>query len=359
MDIVPDNVHRSQLRRVKQIRIVLPIILFLIVALYESWEHWVTQGTFGYDFHLTSEVLFFGVLGPTAVFIALTYIVALLEKQMSIGARLETLNRDLEQKVAARTRELAVRNTELANANEELQKLDQLKSDFVSLVSHELRGPLTTLNGGLELALQNAEQLPPEARRILTVMSRESRRLTEFVQTILDVSRFKAGKMVSTPGLVALLPLLRRVAEVICNSQDRPILWDVPSNLPPAWADEMYLEEIIGNLLSNADKYSPVGQPIEIAAHQENGVLQVTITDHGPGIPLEFQGKVFDRFRRVERGDRITTKGWGLGLYFARSLAEAQDSKVTLKSPVHDDREFPGSTFTVSIPIANEISEDA
>ncbi len=358
MNSAPDKVRQHQLRRVKQIRITLPIVLFLIVAPYEIWEHWIMKGTFGYDFHLISEVLFFGVLGPSAVFIALTYIVALLEKQMSIGARLEALNHDLEQKVAERTEELATRNSDLAGANKELQKLDQLKSDFVSLVSHELRGPLTTLNGGLELALQYTKQLPPEAQRILTVMSRESQRLTEFVQTILDVSRLEAGKMVPTPGLVAVLPLLRRVVEIMCNCQDRPILWDVPSSLPPVWADEVYLERILCNLLSNADKHSSPGQPIEIAAHQENGTLLVTISDHGPGIPLEFQSKIFDRFQRAERGDRIMTKGWGLGLYFARALARSQNAQVSLRSPVFEDEMYPGAAFTVSIPIASEI-EDA
>ncbi|MFQ5617071.1 MAG: sensor histidine kinase, partial [Anaerolineales bacterium] len=349
----------DQLRRVNLIRFVLPFVLFVVVASYETWEHWLLEGSFAPDIHLNLEVLFFGILGPMAVFSVLSYVLMLLKKQVAVSTELEALNKTLEEKVAKRTGTLATRNAELAQANDELQKLDQLKSDFVSLVSHELRGPLTTLNGGLELALENAEQLPPEARRILTVMSRESQRLTEFVKTILDVSRLEAGKMVPIPGLVALIPLLKHSTEVVWARNQRQVQWDIPSILPLVWADENYLEEIFYNLLSNADKYSPPGTPIEISAHRDNTSLQITVTDHGPGIPSRMQSEIFKRFQRIERGDRITTKGWGLGLYFARSLAEAQGGGLTVQSPVRNADEGPGSAFTVTIPIASEIPEDA
>ncbi len=263
----PSNI---QLRRINLIRFILPIILFGIVLTYETWEHLLLEGSFRLNFHFTSEVLFFGILGPTAVFVVFSLIVALLKQQVELSARLETMNRSLEEKVVERTEELAVRNEDLARANAELQKLDQLKSDFVSLVSHELRAPLTTLNGGLELALQDASQMPPESRRILEVMSKESQRLTHLVQTILDVSRLEAGKLTLNPGPVAILPLLRRIVETLFPNAPGRIVWSMPSNLPPVWADETYLEQVFNNLLSNASKYSPQEKPIELSAQLEN-----------------------------------------------------------------------------------------
>lgn len=350
--------QHPQVQKVKVIRFFLPIVLFTIVVLYEGWEHLWLKGTFELEFHFTSEVLFFGILGPIAVFAVLSYVASLLEKQIAIGSRLEVLNRSLEQKVAERTAELKARNEELAKANTELQKLDQLKSDFVSLVSHELRGPLATLNGGLEVALQIEDQLPAEARRILKVMSQESQRLTELVKTILDVSRLEAGKIVLNPGLVAIHPLLQRTVDVTCASHQRKILWKIPSDLPPIWADEIYLEEIFCNLLSNAVKYTPEHMPIELSAYLSGNQVQVTITDYGPGIPPEMQSKIFDRFQRIERGDKIATKGWGLGLFFAKALTEAQNGTLTLQSPAHPDKDTPGTAFTVTLPIAAEEPED-
>jgi len=353
-----DSQRKDLLRRVNFIRFVLPFILFVIVSSYEVWEHLLLEGTFGFDFHLTSEVLFFGIFGPTAVFITLSYIVRLLKNQIAISDELEKLNRNLEGIVAERTETLKTRNVELAQVNEELQELDQLKSDFVSLVSHELRGPLTTLNGGLEIALQNAEQLSPESRRILELMARESDRLTSFVQTILDVSRLEAGKLVLTSGPVAVLPLLRRTVELICVCGDHEVVWDVPDCLPPVWADEIYLEKVIGNLLNNAVKYSPSQSPIELTVSVENGDLNINVSNHGEGIPLEQQALIFERFNRLERGDRISTKGWGLGLYFAKALTEAQGGQISVQSPIFDNPEMPGTAFRITMPVTNEVPED-
>ncbi len=349
----------KQIRRVNLIRYVLPLILFTIVIIYEVWEHWLSEGVFHYDIHLSMEVLFFGILGPTAVFFVLSYVMVLLNKQADFATELKSLNRTLEQQVAQRTKALAERNAELALANAELQQLDQLKSDFVSLVSHELRGPLTTLNGGLEMALQDAAQLPPKLRRMVQVMARESQRLTNFVQTILDVSRLEAGQLELNPGPVAVSPLLRHTVDVVFANKKRPVVWEVLPSLPPLWADEMYLEKIISNLLDNADKYSPDGMSINLSARLADDTLHITVTDYGPGIPSEMQARIFDRFQRSKSNDRDVVMGWGLGLYFAKILAEVQGGQLTVRSPVHDNNETLGSAFTLTLPLANEAPKDA
>ncbi|MFQ5421350.1 MAG: sensor histidine kinase [Anaerolineae bacterium] len=349
----------NQIRRVNLIRYMLPLILFAIVMAYEGWEHWLLEGVFGYDFHLSLEVFFFGILGPTAVFIVLSYVMTLLKKQITFATELKSLNRSLEEQVGQRTKALAERNAELAHANEELQQLDQLKSDFVSLVSHELRGPLTTLNGGLELALQEAAHLPPKLRRMVQVMAHESRRLTEFVQTILDVSRLDAGQLELNLGPVAVVPLLNHVVSVVFADKKRQIDWDVPTSLPPLWADETYLEKIVSNLLTNADKYSSDGTTIGLSVRPARDCLAITVTDRGPGIPTVMQARIFERFQRGKSNGRDAAKGWGLGLYFAKMLAAAQGGQLTVRSPAYDNDEALGSAFTLTLPLTNEVPEDA
>lgn len=364
-----DTTGKSQLKKLQTIRYVLPIVLFIIVASFETWEHILLEGQFSWepilleelswDSHFTFEVFFFGIAGPTAVFIVLSYIIRLLEIQMNTSIDLEILNQDLEQKVAERTQLLEERNNELSVANEELQKVDQLKSDFVSLVSHELRGPLTTLNGGIEMALQEEHDISEETRRFLEIMSGESQRLTDFVQTILDVSRLDAGKLTLNPGPVAVNPLLRRVAEVVLAGKPREIIIKATKNLPLAWGDEIYLEKILCNLVSNADKFSPDDTPIEINSGQVNGKIKVTVIDHGPGIPPEMQEQVFKRFLRLETGNKISSKGWGLGLHLSQALAEAQGCSLRLVSPAHEDQQNPGTAFTLSIPMDTEELHDS
>ncbi len=341
---------------VRLIQWALPLILFAIVAGYESWEHLIENGQRLTDIHFTGEIFFFGMLGPTAVFGVLGYVRRLLDEQWQARLELERLNRGLESRVAERTAALEQRNTELAAANAELQQLDQMKSDFVALVSHELRAPLTALNGGIELALQQADSLRPSARHTLEVMARESERLTRFVQTILDLSRMEAGKLTLTLGPVAALPLLQRAVEAALPDGRRSVQWDVPNDLPPLWADETYLDEIVRNLARNADKYSPPGRPIHIAARAADGGVRLSVIDHGTGIPPEMQERVFERFYRGAHRESATP-GWGLGLYFARRLAEAQGGQVTLRSPVFADPAAPGAEFTVTLTVADSPEE--
>lgn len=354
---VQQPLETSYIWRANLIRFTLPFMLFTIVALLEVPEHLRKNGSLGMPFF--SELTIFGIVGPLAVFFSITYIISLLKKLLKVRAETEMLNRNLEQLVAERTATLATRNLELAKANAELQELDQMKSDFVSLVSHELRAPLTNLNGALELVLQNAHQIPRQSQRILELMAQESQRLTRFVQNLLDISRLEAGKLTFTPGPIAVIPLLTRAVATVLPDTPRPIRWLVAPNLPPLWADEVYFEEIIRNLLINADKYTPPTCPIDLTILADERCLKVMITDYGPGVPAAIQEKIFDRFYRQEQGDRQSNRGWGLGLYFAKALTEAQGGCLTLISPVHEGGEAPGARFTILLPLTEEVPDDA
>jgi signal transduction histidine kinase len=189
------------------------------------------------------------------------------------------------------------------------------------------------------------------ARRTLETMVNESARLTQLVQTILDVSRLEAGKLTVNPGPVALRPLMEQAADVMLVPNHRPIEWKFGADLPPAWVDEIHLEQIVHNLMSNADKYTPPGSLIHLGAELQGDKLRISIKDHGRGVPADLQEYIFERFGRGQTGENAPP-GWGLGLYFARKLIKMQNGSIDVKSPIWDDRHAPGAEFYVLVPVA-------
>ncbi len=353
----PEALERS-VRFVRHLRWTVPIFLSLIALFFEVWEHLFSSR---YEeqrlFNFSAEVLVFGLLGPVLIFLILTLTTRffLLWKQALVY--LHELNQNLEHLVAERTRELEAKNEALERANQELRQLDRLKSDFIALVSHELVTPLTTINGGLELLLQGREMLPSDVQQRLAFLQGEVARLTRLVGRILQVSRLEAGKLHLNCGPVALRPLLQRVVDSLV--QDRRVDLLLSDHLPPLWADEIYLEEMLRNLIGNAVKYTPSGSPIHIRVVQRSPQsVDITITDHGPGIPPEKQQQLFIPFSQIVQGERRESSGWGLGLYLTRRLAELHGGRLWVESPVWEDSEGPGTCFHLELPIAPDIEPD-
>jgi signal transduction histidine kinase len=340
--------HAANLKYTRILRYALPLSLFLVATAFEMWEHWVRHNSLAVDPQGLLEVFIFGVAGPLAVYAALTYVERLIHTLDRANSNIASLNRDLERKVTERTGELQL-------ANLRLRELDQAKSDFVSMVSHELRAPLATLNGGLEVALQFESSLPPKAQRILHLLLDETARLTSFVQTILDVSQLETGRLQLNCGPVAVKPLLHHALDLVFGPEDPRIVWHAPADIPPVMVDEIYTEQVVRNLLRNAQKYAPPQSSIELSVAVEAQRLCIGVTDHGPGVPAGDQARVFERFARLPQGKGDRPPGWGLGLYFARALVEAQGGTLTLQSPVYADPAAPGSRFLICLPIDQEI----
>ncbi len=341
------NEYLTTWRHIRWLRFALPLMMSATAASFELWAHSHDGHTWS-DLVWITELLLFAILGPLAFFLVLSYVDRLLLRLHKANADIALLNQELEQKVAERT-------TELEQANLRLQEIDQMKSDFVSLVSHELRAPLATLNGGLEVALQHKENLPPRAQRILHLLLGETERLTDFVQTILDTSQLEAGKLHLNCGAVAVKPMLQQAVNVVIGPGSTRVIWELPADVPPIWVDEIYTEEALRNLLRNAHKYTPAHSPIELSVAVEDRRLCICVTDYGPGIPAEQQKHVFERFGRAadnEYGDQ--PRGWGLGLHFARTLLEAQGGAIELQSPAHANPAAPGCRFKLVLPLAEE-----
>ncbi len=269
-----------------------------------------------------------------------------------MNLELETMVAERTSQLAAASEELRRRNHELEDANEQLKELDKLKSDFVSMVSHELRAPLTNINGSLELLLEgDAACFDRHHREMLLIVREQSSRLTRLVQGILNVSRIEAGQLVLQPQAFDILALIERVINAWeARGAPNPLEHPRAINLPSVWADRDRTEEILYNLIDNAIKYSPDGSPVRIDALASGEYAIISVTDRGIGIPEEEVGKIFEKFHRVDRRDSMEKYGHGLGLFICRRLVEAQGGQIWVESILSE-----GSTFRFTLPLAGRV----
>lgn len=264
-------------------------------------------------------------------------------------AELQEMNLSLERKVSERTIELEGLVRHLETLNKELQQLDQLKSEFVTLVSHELRAPLTNIRSGLELALRReSRNLSADGAETLRIVAEETERLTGFVETILDLSALEAGRFplkIQPVDPEVLLPVVRNR---FTAEDSRRILFVKQEAYPTLRADESALASVLFHLLDNAVKYAP-DSPIEVEISNESGMGCLRVTDHGPGIPAADREAVFERFHRLDHSDAREVYGHGLGLYLCRRLAEAMAGTLEIAQD-HQG----GARLVLRLPLADQ-----
>jgi signal transduction histidine kinase len=229
---------------------------------------------------------------------------------------------------------------------DELRKLSALRADFVSLVSHELRSPMAAVIGAARTLQQRWRELQPEQREaFLALIGDETARLAALIGDVLDTSRIDAGTFSYRFTDVDVAALVHEsVAAARLGQDEVPVVAGVTPPLPPVRADAERLRQVVGNLIENAVKYSPAGAPVEVDVVQRNGAVVVSVTDRGPGIRPEDQRLIFEKFGRVSGGG--SKPGTGLGLFIARSIAEAHGGELTVSSSPGR-----GSTFSVTLPI--------
>lgn len=252
-----------------------------------------------------------------------------LDEVAAARGELEALNLELENKVEARTRELEANVVTMGNLLEELKVLDRMKTEFVALVSHELRAPLTNIRSGVELMLDGEDELTPLISESLNIVQAETQRLASFIETILNISTLEAGRFPLQPYPLPIEEVARRVCGRFPEADEGERLHiHFPSDLPQVLADEQALESVFFHLLDNAHKYSPEGE-IWIDAWAESSKVFVAISDAGPGIPPDERERVFDLFHRVDASDNREVYGYGLGLPMVRRLLEAMEGGIS------------------------------
>jgi PAS domain S-box-containing protein len=266
---------------------------------------------------------------------------------------LEALNRELESKVDERTSELESMVQNLEKLNQELKDVDRLKSEFVALVSHELRAPLTTIRGGMELILEGSPKLPTKITKSMKLVQNETLRLSSFVEQILDLSALEAGRFTLAIEPCSLPAVVQIAVRQIEQHKDLPELdIEIPKDLPYIEADERALVSVIYNLLDNAIKYAP-GSKVEIKATTRDGQVTTQVRDHGPGVPPADSERIFDMFHRLDSSDSRQVYGYGLGLPMAKRLLLAMEGDIHL---VKDEK--PGACFEFWLPSSPDELQD-
>jgi PAS domain S-box-containing protein len=263
-------------------------------------------------------------------------------------AEIRRLNANLSEQVADRTRELAQKVEELARANTELQKLDQMRTEFVSLVSHQLRAPLTNMRGATERMLNQCGAINATCGRMFIVLDQQVDRLDRLVQDVLSTTRIEAGELTLQSEPISVLPIVQQVVDQTRARPDaRSIHIPTKPGLPLVFADRDRVAEVLTNLLDNADKYSPHDKEIDIDVQADQTEVTITVRDFGMGLPPSDLDRIFDKFYRADNSDAQTAYGYGLGLYVCRRLIEAQGGRIWAEN-AHDG----GAIFYFTLPVA-------
>ena len=234
------------------------------------------------------------------------------------------------------------------SAAEELRRLSALRADFVSLVSHELRAPMASVIGCAVTLRRRWRELAPDQREsFLALIEQETDRLSTLIGDVLDTSRIEAGTFPYVFADVDLAELVREAASLVELGNDEvKVVTQVRDPLPAVRGDRERLRQLLLNLVSNAAKYTVAGDEIEVRAGADDGHVHVTVIDHGPGIPADQRRLIFEKFGRVNTGGR-SKPGAGLGLFIARSIAEAHGGSLDVQSELGS-----GTAFTFRVPVA-------
>ena len=259
--------------------------------------------------------------------------------------------RELEGLVSRRTSELAAANTELERQSARLAEVDRLRKRLIADLSHELRTPLTLVAGPLEDLRAAEPGLSETDRERLRLVRRNSQRLEELVEQLLDVARLEAGTIRLRVRRSELGALARRVSErftAACARAGLELIVQTPQQPAELWCDPDLIDKVLSNLISNARKFTPSGGRIEVvvaAPGDPELPLRVEVRDTGIGVREDQVDRLFDRFVQGEQGDARRFEGVGIGLALARDLVALHGGGIGV-----DQREIPGSCFWFTLP---------
>jgi two-component system phosphate regulon sensor histidine kinase PhoR len=227
-----------------------------------------------------------------------------------------------------------------------LQELDQMKSDFVAITSHELRTPITAIRGFVKTLVRSRDRLSTEQlSSFMEIIDRQSSRLARLVEDLLFVSRIEAGAVRLSPEPIDLGPFLRESIEAFGPEGRSRIELRVHDDGATVVADGQRLDQILRNLLENALKFSPGDAAVTVSADTPDGALRLEVTDRGVGIAAADLPLIFERFHQVGQVMTRENEGAGLGLYITKRLVEAMGGTIEVSSTLGE-----GSTFTVTFP---------
>ena len=248
-------------------------------------------------------------------------------------------------------------NAELDAQNAKLLDADRVKDEFIGTVSHELRTPITSIQGYLDLVLDDeSEPITDDQRQFLGIVHRNAGRLLRLVNDLLFVAQVEAKELDIRLERIDLVEIARQAAEAArpqADKQDLRLTFDTALVRAPAAGDAARLAQAIDNLLSNAVKFTPAGGKVGVTVTEEAGHALITVTDTGMGMTEEELARLFERFFRTEAAQVKSIQGTGLGLTITRAIITAHGGAITVRSQPQ-----AGTSFAIKLPLQPPPAED-
>ncbi|HKS70339.1 MAG TPA: ATP-binding protein [Ktedonobacterales bacterium] len=233
-----------------------------------------------------------------------------------------------------------------------LNAANRVRANFVSMVSHELRNPLNSINGFLDIVLEGQTgPLTPKQREFLTYAYKSTQQLTTLVEDVLLLSKADAGHYLlrlAPADMAALAASAVQVSQQAAAKARVNLRVEGVEDVPPVYGDDLRLSQVLNNLLSNAIKFAPEGTTVTISARRVEDEVEIAVTDTGSGVAYDEQARIFERFYQGERGGR-RTGGYGLGLTIAKMLVEQHRGRIWVES-----EPGVGARFVFTVPVARE-----
>jgi signal transduction histidine kinase len=256
------------------------------------------------------------------------------------NALLSQMNKELEDKVKQRTEQLE-------RSNEELKSINQMKNDFIGIINHEMKTPITAVISGTELIkARGTDKFDESQKKMLDIIDKSSYDMLRLTNDLLDLSRIESGKIEINPDHVPLISLVEEVLQSLKPEATRKqinIGVTIDKAITLIYVDPQRFKQILFNLTDNAIKYTKNGGSIRIIANDSKNSIKIEVEDNGIGIKKEYMNKVFNKFSR----SATEYSGTGLGLYITKTFVEAHKGKIEVSSDPGK-----GTKFTLYLPKA-------
>ena len=241
---------------------------------------------------------------------------------------------------------------EIEQKSRQLEVASQHKSQFLANMSHELRTPLNAILGYTELMQDGLYgDLPTKTKEVLDRVQKNGKHLLGLINDVLDLSKIEAGQLALSLDEYSMKDIVHSVVsatESLASAKQLPLKVAVAESMPIGRGDERRIAQVLLNLVGNAIKFTEEGE-VRVAAGMSDGMLQVAVTDTGPGIPQEEQARIFEEFHQVDSSNTKKKAGTGLGLAIAKRIVELHGGRISVQSELGR-----GSTFTVDLPVKVE-----